>query len=287
MTALRVRAHAKVNLTLEVLGRRADGYHEVRGVFARISAPVDEVRVSRSRRWWLRVRPPLDGAGGEELGTRAARALLERVGQAGAFAIDIRKRIPLESGLGGGSSDAAAVLRALGRLLRLDHAPLAEVATALGSDVPFFLDGSIAEVRGKGEEVRPLQGGPWPGVLVLPRCRIATADAFASLDAAAWSDGSRTAALATALARGGVTAGELRGACGNAFDAVAVARCPDIVEARRLAEVPLFLSGSGPALFAVCDDRARALALLRRLRRHGWRVLAIDIGVPTEPLSRR
>ena len=284
---MRVLAHAKVNLTLEVLGRRSDGYHELRGVFARASAPSDEVRIARNRVWRVRIRPPLDVPPGGELGTRAARALLEQVGQPGAMAIDIRKRIPVGSGLGGGSSDAAAVLRALGRLLRIEDALLHAVAAVIGSDVPFLLDGAIAEVRGRGEEVRPLPGGPWPGVLVLPRCRIATVDAFARLDRAAWSDGSRTAQLASALARGGVTAAELRGVCANAFDAVAVARCPAIAEAREVAGVPLFLSGSGPALFGVCDDRTRALALLRRLRRHGWRALAIDIGVPAAPVVRR
>lgn len=281
MKTLRGPAHAKVNLTLEVLGRRGDGYHEMRSVMARISL-ADEVRVRRAREWRSVIRPPLGVAGDAELSLRAARELARRAGRRDGVAVVIRKRVPEAAGLGGGSSDAATALRLLARLWRLeDAAALRASALAVGSDVPFFLDGALAEVRGRGEAVRPLRGGPWHGVLVLPHGRIATRDAFARLPERAWSRGERTAALVRALGSAAVDAAALRALCANAFDAIAPSLCPEIGTIRAAApDVPLFLSGSGPSLFALCDDRARALALRRRLRRAGWRAHEILVAVP-------
>ena len=170
MKAVQVRALAKVNLTLDVIGRRADGYHELRSVFARISLG-DDVRVRRSRSWHVAIHPPLDAR--PDLAERAAHELARRSGRDVAAAITIRKRIPLASGLGGGSSDAAAVLRALGNLWRLDDALLTAVAAKIGSDVPFFFHGApLAEVGGRGEHVRAVAGGPWWGALALTSGRV-------------------------------------------------------------------------------------------------------------------
>ncbi len=280
MKAVRLAAHAKLNLTLDVVGRRPDGFHELRSVMARISL-ADEVRVARAHRWRVTVRPPL-GASGPDLAERAARALARRLSTDAAAAILVRKRIPIAAGLGGGSSDAAHVLRALGALWDVDVAVVREVAREVGSDVPFFLDGALAEVRGRGEEVRPLGGGPWHGVLVVPRCRVATADAFARLGAASWSDGSRTATLARAIAAGEATAPRLRALCGNDLDGVASALCPEIAAVRASVAVPLFLSGSGPSLFAIADDRGHSLAIRRQLRRADVRAAAIVIAAVPE-----
>jgi 4-diphosphocytidyl-2-C-methyl-D-erythritol kinase len=283
MKAVRALAHGKVNLTLEVVGRRDDGYHELRSVIARISL-ADDVRVARARAWRTIVRPALGIAPHAELATRAARALAREVDRSDGVALSIRKRIPPASGLGGGSSDAAAVLRALARLWMIDDATtVRRVAATIGSDVPFFLDGPAAEVRGRGEDVRAISGGPWDGVLVLPRCRVSTDEAFARLPREAWSDGARTADLIGALANGSVGAARLRDHCVNAFDAVQSMLCPQVSAVRE--SVPgtrLFLSGSGPSLFALCASRAEALFLRRRIRRAGHRALLIAIGVPSE-----
>ncbi|TMD60112.1 MAG: 4-(cytidine 5'-diphospho)-2-C-methyl-D-erythritol kinase [Chloroflexi bacterium] len=285
MKAVQVRALAKVNLTLDVIGRRADGYHELRSVFARISLG-DDVRVRRSRSWHVAIHPPLDAR--PDLAERAAHELARRSGRDVAAAITIRKRIPLASGLGGGSSDAAAVLRALGNLWRLDDALLTAVAAKIGSDVPFFFHGApLAEVGGRGEHVRAVAGGPWWGALALTSGRVSTADAFARLASGAWSDGQRTARLVRALAAGAVDAAALRALCGNDLDAVAVALCPAIVALReRMQPTPLFLSGSGAALFAIADDRGHALALARRMRRADVRASAIQIGLVEAPSAR-
>ena len=287
MKAVALRAHAKVNLTLDVLGRRPDGYHELRSVIARISL-ADDVRVARSRRWRAIVRPPLAAPTEGELAQRAARELARRLGREDGAWLVVRKRIPVAAGLGGGSSDAAAALRGLARLWGVEgEEALRAAALTVGSDVPFFLDGSLAEIRGRGEDVRALAGGPWDGVLVLPRCRIASAEAFARLRPTAWTDGSRTARLVDALERGAVDAERLRSLCANAFVDVAEELCPEIAAARDDAEAPLYLSGSGPSLFAVADDRGHALAVRRRLRRKGWRAIPIVIAPPADALVMR
>jgi 4-diphosphocytidyl-2-C-methyl-D-erythritol kinase len=283
MRTIRLAAHAKVNLTLDVVGRRGDGYHELRSVFARISL-ADEVRVRRARAWRVAVRPPLDRR--PDLAERAARELARRAGRSDAAAITIRKRVPVASGLGGGSSDAAHALIALSRLWRVDAGTVREVAADSGSDVPFFLDGGLAEIGGRGEHVRSLVGGPWWGALVLLPARISTAEAFARLDAASWSDGTRTQRLVRALSAGPLTAAILRELCGNDLDRVAESLCPAIARLREEARpTPLFLSGSGPSLFAFADARAGALALRRRLRRAGARALVVRIGVAPEDVG--
>lgn len=277
MKRVRLEARAKVNLTLDVVGRRPDGFHELRSVLARISL-ADDVRVSRARGWHVVVRPGLDAGARGELAERAGRALANRLARGDGAAIAVRKRIPLAAGLGGGSSDAGHVLRALGALWRVDEATLVEVAASVGSDVPFFLDGPLAEVSGRGERVRPLAGGPWHGVLLYPRCRISTADAFARLDPSGWSDGTRTAALVLAIERAELSAARLRELCGNDLDPIANVLCPEIARMREHArEIPLFVSGSGPSLFAIADDRRHALAIRRRFRRIDVRAQAIVI----------
>ena len=278
MKRVRVAAHAKVNLTLDVLGRRPDGYHEVRSVMARVTL-ADEVRVRRARRWHIAIHPPI----GErpDLAERAARELARLASRDDAAAISIRKRIPLASGLGGGSSDAAHVLLALARLWDVDATLVREIAARVGSDVSFFLHGAIAEVGGRGERVRALRGGPWWGVLAFGTEAIATADAFARLRSASWSDGARSGRLVAALDAGGVDAAALRELCGNDLEAAAVSLCPAIgVVRERMRPTPLFLSGSGPTLYAIADDRGAALGIRRRLRRLGTRARVVEIAVP-------
>jgi 4-diphosphocytidyl-2-C-methyl-D-erythritol kinase len=280
---IELAAHAKINLTLDVVGRRPDGFHELRSVFARVSL-ADEVRVRRARAWRVSIRPPL--ADRPDLAERAARDLARRVGRADAATIAIRKRIPVASGLGGGSSDAAHVLRALATLWRVDDAAVLASAAAIGSDVPFFLDGPLALVRGRGEQVQALDGGPWWGALAFLGGRISTAAAFARLEPASWSDGTRTTRLVDALRSRAVGAAELRELCGNDLDAVAVSLCPAIARLRaELSPTPLFLTGSGPALFAIAHDRGGALAIRRRIRRAGARAIVIQIAIAPESSS--
>ena len=156
-TAVRILAPAKINLVLAVLGPRGDGYHELRTIFQAVSL-CDRV-VLRPARSGVRVNcPALPDLGENNLAHRAAALFFEKTGVTGGVQIDLEKRIPSAGGLGGGSSDAAAVLLGCCRLF--GQAPesgvLHEWAAALGSDVPFFLDGGAAIGSGRGEVLEPL-----------------------------------------------------------------------------------------------------------------------------------
>jgi 4-diphosphocytidyl-2-C-methyl-D-erythritol kinase len=148
-------APAKVNWTLEVLGKRPDGYHEIKSVMQTIDL-CDEISVEKSDRTTLAAEgyEPDD----DDLTLRAARALEEATRRELPVAIRLVKRIPVAAGLGGGSSDAVAVLRALDRLygLGMSREELAAVGAKVGSDVPFFVYGGTALVEGRGERVTPL-----------------------------------------------------------------------------------------------------------------------------------
>src|SRR5690348_6094217 len=165
MPYIRVPAFAKVNLRLEVLARRADGYHELRTIFQSISLH-DTLQLERSKNRKIELEvlgnPALAaGRPQENLIWRAAEAFRHETSFAGGFRIIVRKRIPAGRGLGGGWSDAAAVLAGLLRLTRRRIAPdrLLTIASGLGADVPFFLFGGRALGTSRGDEIYPLPDG--------------------------------------------------------------------------------------------------------------------------------
>lgn len=162
--AVHILAPAKINLGLAVLGRRGDGYHELRTIYQAVSL-CDRI-VLRPARSGVGVHcPALPDLGENNLAYRAARLFLEKSGVSGGVQIDLEKRVPAEGGLGGGSSDAAAVLLGCCRLFGLAPEPgvLREWAAALGSDVPFFLDGGAAIGSGRGEVLTRL--APFAGAV--------------------------------------------------------------------------------------------------------------------------
>lgn len=280
--SIRARACAKVNLTLEVLGRRADGFHELRSVFATVDL-ADDVRVRAARGLDVRSIPDVGTVPTDDLAGRAVRALAVAVGREPSAHVRIRKRIPVAAGLGGGSSDAGAVLRALARLWRLDGLDLGPIAAGIGSDVPFFASASpYAAVAGRGEVVDSLpspQVALWVALVRVPML-LPTASVFAALDRPAGS-GEHSAAVAELFGRGRVDAASLRPHLRNDLLPAAERLCPPIVQARALAAergVALTLSGSGPSLFALADDRAHALRMVRALKRAGLRARALALG---------
>lgn len=274
--AIFVPAYAKINLTLEVLGRRADGFHDLASVMQTISLHDT-----------LLLRPALAGtyelscdvpalAGADNLALRAARSLADASGRRHGVAIELRKVIPTQGGLGGGSSDGAAVLAALARLWDVDLAAddLLRLAAALGSDVPFLLRGGTALVGGRGERITPLPDSePLWLVVARPPVAISTATAFRALTQADYADGAASAAVAAALQRGEpVPPVHLV----NSFEA-SVRRAYPLVEetweALRAAGAPeVRLSGSGPTLFAPFRALAPAADVWRRLRADGHEV---------------
>ncbi|MSQ33157.1 MAG: 4-(cytidine 5'-diphospho)-2-C-methyl-D-erythritol kinase [Dehalococcoidia bacterium] len=263
-------AYAKLNLTLEVLGRRPDGYHEVRSVLQTIDLH-DTLTLEPASTLDLHCdRSELQGD--DNLVLQAARLLQKMAGGSPGARITLHKRIPLAAGLGGGSSDAAAALLGLNRLwgLGLAAGDLAPLAAQLGSDVPFFLQGGTALVEGRGEVVVPLPSAP-PRWFLLARPPLTipnkTRTMYAALKPFMFSQGELTQALVDRLFRGDPSAAEL---LGNAFDLVAPAMYAGFDEFRlRLVELGLrvlHLAGAGPALFAPVEDEARGRALQRRLQ---------------------
>jgi 4-diphosphocytidyl-2-C-methyl-D-erythritol kinase len=184
--ALSVRAYAKVNLGLEVLGARDDGYHELRTLFQTIDLHDDLVLRPRPRGVVVRCDHPLVPADATNLAARAAEALRSHAGVEAGVEIGIRKRIPVGGGLGGGSSNAAAVLLGLDRLWGTGLGPdgLHRLARRLGADVPYFLLGGTALGLSRGDEVYPLRRQIRAHVvLVDPGIHVSTARVFARLDA--------------------------------------------------------------------------------------------------------
>jgi 4-diphosphocytidyl-2-C-methyl-D-erythritol kinase len=269
---LTVYAPAKVNLVLEVLGRQGD-LHRISSIMQAIDlCDVLEFRLSDQ------VCFTCNEAGLEQdnLVIRAAALLKESTGCSLGARVDLRKRIPWGMGLGGGSSDAAAALVALNKLWRLGLSPsqLVSLAARLGSDVPFFIHGGTALVGGKGEEVTPLPALPttWFVLLVppLPGVPGKTGQMYARLDSALFTDGHIVRQVLSWLREGRVPD---QGLMFNVFEKVAFDSFPQLHECRRaLIEAGAdraCLAGSGPCLFALCPDRARADEMIARLTRRG------------------
>ncbi len=194
MSSVTVQAPAKVNLYLEVLGKRDDGYHEIETVMLPVSL-ADELTVSltggRDERTALRVEgEPLDVPPERNFVWYAVKLFRSEFSFRGDVEVVLRKRIPAGGGLGGGSSDAAAALLALADLAGVDDLErLASVAALVGSDVPFFLYRRAAVCRGRGERVSPCSVGGFEGarfVIAVPPFSVSTAAVYA-----AWSEGAR------------------------------------------------------------------------------------------------
>ncbi len=260
-TTLTCRAYAKVNLTLEILGKRPDGYHEIATVMQTLALH-DLLTFAPSSQLALTSDVP-EMALPDNLILRAAYELQAQTRTQRGASIHLEKRIPLAAGLGGGSSDAACALRTLNDLwdLRLPIGRLAQIGARIGSDVPFFLYDGTALAEGRGEIVTPLPPFPRTWVLlVCPRVRLPgkTAMLYSKVRPSDYSDGTATRRLTEALHQGRrVDPKELV----NVFLPILLRESPAVrVCYERMQEIgahPL-LSGSGPALFALVEEEAQA-----------------------------
>jgi len=274
---MRLYAPAKINWTLEVLGRRDDGYHEVRTIIQTVE-PCDALELAPADGLDLEVEGAQEPSQ-DDLVLRAA-ALLGG-GGAGGARIRLSKRVPVAAGLGGGSSDAAAALRGLNELWRLGYgdARLAEIGAGIGSDVAFFVYGGTALAEGRGERVTPLPDlAPTWLVLMVPPFHLLekTRRMYDALTPADFTDGSRTEALLRRLRRGLPIADE---GLYNAFQRAAY-EVFEGLEAYRDALLAagarrVHLAGSGPALFALGPDEGTARAVHDRLRPPGGQALVV------------
>ncbi|WP_025323726.1 4-(cytidine 5'-diphospho)-2-C-methyl-D-erythritol kinase [Deferrisoma camini] len=273
MPQLPLWAPAKVNLYLEVLGRRPDGYHDLRMLMAPVS-------------WFDRLvleplaepgRVQVEGGGpegDENLCARAARYYLRAAGVRAGIRISLDKRIPAGAGLGGGSSDAAAVVLGMERLFgrTLSEAARREAAFRVGADVPFFFAAGPAWVEGVGERVRPVaQAEPLWLVVVWPGVNLSTARVFSRFARGLTSPGPAPR-IAQFNFRG------VRAQVRNDLEPPARAECPEVAEAvealRGAGAAAAAMTGSGSAAFGLYPDRGAAEAGLARLgpraRERGW-----------------
>ena len=277
-------AWAKLNLGLKVLSRRQDGYHDVAGIFQTINL-ADTVHLTPADHLALTCSDPSlpDGAG--NLAFRAAQAYLAATDAAPCH-VHLQKRIPAGAGLGGGSADAAAVLRGLDRRSAqpLGAAALACLGAQLGSDVPFAVRGGTALVGGRGEDLQPLawdSGDVWY-VLVCPPDPVRTAWAYAELDRqreaapAALPDDGRYLTFLSSARGGRVEPSGLWSILENDFQPVVEGAKPIVARTSRLLAdtEPLVhsMSGSGSTVYGVYDDRIAARRAAERLRATGYPV---------------
>lgn len=271
---LTVLAPAKINLTLEVLAKRQDGFHEIRSVIQTINL-CDSLHFQLSQNIEFKCDLPNWISGGS-LVSRATSLLKEVTGYTKGATIEISKRIPLMSGLGGDSSDAVAILRGLNKLwgLNLSQDKLIELAARLGSDLAFFVYGGTALVTGRGEVVTPLPPllHMWVVVVMppVPRLPGKTERLYASLNAGHYTDGQITERLVEELREGREFKPSL---LFNTFDNVAFASSSDLSEYRehfvKVGATDAHLAGSGPALFSLIKDITQAEKIYRGLQRQG------------------
>lgn len=259
MNALTVRAPAKINWFLSVLGRRPDGYHEISSAMQLVGLS-DEIEIEDDD--GLSLVSEMDIPQSVNLAYRAAALLRERTGFRGGAKLTLRKRTPSAAGLGGGSSDAAAALAGLNRFwgLGLGTDRLMRIAAEIGSDVPFFLNGPFACVSGRGELVQPAPAsGPYPLLLVKPDIGVSTAWAYGALKKLTKKP-IDIKLFCHALDRGDFDL--LQSMTANDLEEPVVRSYPVVGEIRRaLTESgALFaaMSGSGPTLFGVFGSRAEA-----------------------------
>lgn len=284
-------APAKINLTLEILGRRSDGYHNLRSVMQAISL-YDVITVEDAPFPRISVAGGSPDAPADErnLVYRAAQALDQSTGGGHGARIALEKRIPVGAGLGGGSSDAAATLLALNHLwgTGLSTESLMEIGSTLGSDVPFFLTGGTALAEGRGERLTPL---PPPErlwlVVAWPDFHLSTPAVYARLDdrGIEGQASDRSATLASMLPGGSVET--VAAAIWNDMEQAAFDLCPTagvvrdaLLERGALAAM---LSGSGSAVFGLAEDEAEAHSLAGKMKALGtWAFACHTVPLPYE-----
>ncbi len=275
---LTIQARAKLNLTLEALGRREDGFHEIVSIMQTLEL-ADTVKLSPAESLDLRCSvPALEGT--RNLAWTAADTLRREAGIGEGALIEIEKRIPVSAGLGGGSADAAAALVGLDRLwkLGLSRDDLRSLGARIGSDVPFLIDGGIAMAIGRGEKIRPLPSAPLPWfVLSFPKSNAAdkTASMYAALDHMDFTRGALTHKLEARIRNGGDVPPQL---LFNVFDSVARSVNADVDacwnDMRAAGAREIHVCGSGPAIYAALERREFATTVHLVMEKiKGWHSL--------------
>lgn len=283
-------APAKINLLLDVLGKRGDGYHELHSVMLSISlCDTVELMVVPAKESLIRVCTDRSYLPADERNTawKAAARYLAAVGQTAEVDIRLRKSIPVGAGLGGSSADAAAVLWGMDRLMGngMDEREKIALAASVGADVPFMMQGGCAEANGIGEQLRalPVPAG-LPIVISKPRPSASTKAIFTNLDALVDPFHPDAGKMLDAVQRNdwqGI--GE---AVGNTLESVTAALCPDVTRLKQMFEqcgaLGTAMSGSGTAVFGIFASESAASAAVRNISRRypqTWSVRPVPVGI--------
>lgn len=267
-----VTAPAKINLTLEVLKKRPDGFHEIRSVVQTVNFN-DKLKIGAAPRLDIKCNIPGWDAS-KSLVSKAVSLLGNSTGVSQGASIEIEKRIPLSSGLGGDSSDAAAVLRGLNLLwnLKLSQRDLLSYASKIGSDVPLFLYGGTVLAEGRGEIIRPLRPMPHMTAILLfppvPRIENKTRQMYSRLTVRNYTTGVITTEFVNILEGRAAASGS---GLYNVFDEVGFQFFPGLDNFRQqfldAGASEVHLAGSGPTLFTLLRDEVKAYEINERLKK--------------------
>ena len=275
MTTLYEGAYAKLNLTLDVLGKREDGYHDIKSVMQTVSIRDDiEIDIGTQKPWSLTCTMEGIPTDNTNLAWKAAELFFERIGEdPNGLAIRITKRIPTEAGMGGGSADAAAVLRALNRHYGspLSIGALAELGALVGSDVPFCVIGGKSLVEGRGERVRKLADIPECFFVVCkPDFSISTPELYRKIDTEVIGKRPDHAAMESAILTGDL--GKIAENLCNVFDPLVTKEHLEMNYIKSIfnsyGAVGYQMTGSGSAVFAVVSDFEFAAVICNMLKDH-------------------
>lgn len=282
MVKLIEKAPAKINLSLDVLNKRPDGYHEVRMVMTTVDL-ADRIEFERLETDDIIVRSTSSYVPEDErnLAYKAAQLMKQRYGITSGVAIKIVKEIPVAAGLAGGSSDAAATIRGLNKLWRLDLklSELMELGAKIGSDVPFCIDGGTALATGRGEEIMKLPAPPpcWV-VLAKPALSVSTAETYRDLDL---KDVQHPDVEGMMTAIQNQDYYEMCAQLGNVLESVTIKKRPDVHQIKslmvRMDADGVLMSGSGPTVFGLTRHESRLNRICNSLKGFCPNVFAVRL----------
>lgn len=284
------KAPAKINLSLDVLGKRADGYHEVRMVMTSIDL-ADRVECEDLPEDTISIRTSAPYVPEDErnFAYQAAKCIKETYGIHRGVEISIKKNIPVAAGLAGGSTDAAATIRALNRLwaIGMTYQDMLEIAAKIGSDVAFCVKGGTALATGRGEQIAPLPSLPpcWV-ILVKPAVSVSTAQIYKDLDSQP-AKHPNVDEMIKAIERE-----DFQGIChllGNTLEAVTMKKVADIAKIKAhmkgIGAEGILMSGSGPTVFALTQHESRMQRLMNGMKGYCSQVFAVRLCKPFALLS--
>ena len=268
-----VEANAKINLTLDILGKRPDGFHEVAMVMQSIGLHDTLTMEKTDGEIALSINVPWLKADEKNLAWRAAELVRQEYGLTGGVRMELTKRIPIAAGLAGGSADAAAVLKGMNELynLQMSEARLCELGAELGSDIPFCIMGGTMLATGRGEVLTRLADMPetWV-VLAKPRISVSTAWAYQNYDEQGAEKHPDNEAIKKAIARGNRKA--VAGLLCNVLESVTIKKYDVIADYKQMmldkGAMASMMSGSGPTVFGLARSREQAEAIANVLRQN-------------------